>query len=95
MQFKTLLFLASTAAAGYVELSSSDGQRTSTGDANSNTCFGPVNGASPFNLRAVDFTPNSISIFTDSGCFNNNVATCSGCTSVTYNGGGPVYGIFQ
>ncbi|OGM45839.1 hypothetical protein ABOM_006068 [Aspergillus bombycis] len=99
MQFKTLLsslFIAS-ASAGWIQLCSSDGHCTDAGSspANSNNCMGPIRGKPPFKFVAHDFTPVSMSIFTDKGCWNNNVATCDGCKDVKYKGKGPVYGIFH
>ncbi|KAB8205588.1 hypothetical protein P875_00117452 [Aspergillus parasiticus SU-1] len=97
MQFKSLVlsvFIA-TASAGYVQICGNGGTCTDTGSANSNSCIGPVTG-NGFTFTAHDMEPrNSMSIFADEGCWNYNVATCDDCTSVTYNGKGPVWAIFH
>ncbi|KAE8132742.1 hypothetical protein BDV38DRAFT_260376 [Aspergillus pseudotamarii] len=98
MQIKSLVLsiFVATASAGYVQIcgSGSGGTCTDTGSANKNSCIGPVNG-NGFTFKAYDTKPNSMSIFADEGCWNYNVATCDDCTSVTYNGKGPVWAIFH
>ncbi|KAE8418569.1 hypothetical protein BDV36DRAFT_294998 [Aspergillus pseudocaelatus] len=97
MQSKSLVLpvFVATASAGYVQLCGPQGSCTDTGSANDNSCIGPVNGNGKFTFQAHDMGSVMMSIFTDKGCWDNNVATCDDCTSVSYNGQGPVWAIFH
>ncbi|KAF7588652.1 hypothetical protein BBP40_005434 [Aspergillus hancockii] len=92
--FITPLFIA-TASASWVQLCGPGPTCTDTGSANKNTCIGPIGGKGSFTFKAHDFTPKSMSIFRDKGCFHTNLKYCDKCKSVTWNGQGPVYGIFH
>ncbi|KAB8231221.1 hypothetical protein ETB97_004275 [Aspergillus alliaceus] len=96
MQFKSIVLsiFVATASAGYVQLCGPQGC-TDTGDANDNTCIGPVQGKGKFTFQAHGATPGTMSIFTDKGCWDHNVATCDDCQTVTWNGQGPVWAIFH
>ncbi|KAL1970923.1 hypothetical protein VTN77DRAFT_2757 [Rasamsonia byssochlamydoides] len=89
-----LLLFVSTASAGWVQLCSSDGHCTDTGDANSNTCIGPVNGRPPFTFQAHGFKARSMAIFADK-CWSQNVGDCGNCNSVSTHHRGPVWAVFH
>ncbi|KAK2850726.1 hypothetical protein FQN49_005381 [Arthroderma sp. PD_2] len=85
---------AATVSAGYVQLCGPQGC-TDVGDANSNLCFGPIQGKGKFTLIAHDTGPRvSMSIFKDK-CYEKNAAFCEDCNKVEFKGEGPVWGIFH